>query len=80
MRLTPAEAAQLGIVVPPIGHKYKAQPQIIDGIRFASKAEGLHYGRLKLRERAGDIRNLESTRSTSSTEPAKLPIGSWLPQ
>lgn len=59
MRLTPAEAAQLGIHVPPTAHKYRAQPQVIDGVRFASKAEGLHYGRLKLRERAGDIRNLE---------------------
>ena len=38
--------------------KYRAIPQIIDGIRFASKAEARRYQQLKLLERAGEIRKL----------------------
>lgn len=40
-------------------HKYGAQPTEVDGIRFASKAEAHRYGVLKLREKAGQIRDLE---------------------
>jgi hypothetical protein len=39
--------------------KYKAKPVTIDGIRFASQAEGRRYGVLKLLERAGQITDLE---------------------
>lgn len=39
--------------------KYHAQPTVVDGIRFASKAEARHYAELKLREKAGEIKNLE---------------------
>lgn len=38
--------------------KYRAVPTVVDGIRFASKAEAAKYGELKLRELAGEIRNL----------------------
>lgn len=38
--------------------KYHAQPVEIDGIRFASKAEGRRYSQLKLMERAGEICSL----------------------
>lgn len=38
--------------------KYRNQPIEIDGIRFASKAEGRRYGELKLLVRAGEITGL----------------------
>lgn len=40
-------------------HKYHAQPVTIDGVRFASKAEGRRYAELKLLEKAGEIEGLE---------------------
>ena len=40
-------------------NKYRAIPTVIDGIRFASKAEARRYGELKLLKNAGKIRNLE---------------------
>jgi hypothetical protein len=39
--------------------KYRAQPEIVDGIRFASKKEARRYGELKLLLRAGEIHGLE---------------------
>ena len=39
--------------------KYGAKPIVIDGIRFASQAEGRRYSELRLFERAGRIRQLE---------------------
>ena len=39
--------------------KYHATPIYIDGVRFASKAEGRRYGELRLLERAGVISQLE---------------------
>ena len=36
-------------------HKYNAQATIVDGIRFASKAEAKRYGELCLLETAGQI-------------------------
>lgn len=39
--------------------KYRNQPVVVDGIRFASKAEARRYGELKLLERAGKIARLQ---------------------
>lgn len=39
--------------------KYKAIPQIIDGIRFDSKKEAARYRELKLMEKQGLIRDIE---------------------
>lgn len=39
--------------------KYRAEPCVIDGIRFASKLEGRRYQQLKLMERAGQITHLD---------------------
>lgn len=39
--------------------KYRAKPTEIDGIRFASQKEARRYQELKLRERAGEIRDLK---------------------
>lgn len=41
------------------GHKYKAVPTEVDGIRFASKKEARRYQELRLLERAGEIADLE---------------------
>lgn len=40
-------------------HKYSAVATIVDGIRFASKAEARRYQELRLLERAGEIKELE---------------------
>lgn len=40
-------------------HKYGAVPTVVDGVRFASKAEAKRYGELKLLEKAGIIRGLK---------------------
>lgn len=42
----------------PIRSKYRNKPTIIDGIRFASKAEAKRYQELMLLERAGEITGL----------------------
>src|SRR3972149_12010734 len=39
-------------------HKYRAKPCVIDGIRFASQAEGARYQELKLLQHAKLIRDL----------------------
>ena len=39
--------------------KYRAQPTIVDGIRFHSKGEARRYSELRLLELAGEISNLE---------------------
>lgn len=39
--------------------KYHAVPTVIDGIRFASKAEARRYQELLVLQRAGEIRELE---------------------
>lgn len=40
-------------------NKYRAKPTIIDGIRFASKAEARRYETLKMELAHGLIKNLE---------------------
>lgn len=39
-------------------HKYGARATVVDGIRFDSAAEARRYQELRLRERAGEIRDL----------------------
>ena len=43
----------------PKPHKYSAKPTVVDGIRFASKAESDRYGHLKLLEKNQFIYGLE---------------------
>ena len=38
--------------------KYRAVPTVVDGIRFASKAEARRFSELKLLEKAGEIAGL----------------------
>jgi hypothetical protein len=53
--------------------KYGAKPVMIDGIRFASQAEGRRYGVLKLLERTGEITNLELQTVVILAEGVKVP-------
>ena len=39
-------------------HKYGAKATVVDGIRFASKAEAKRYGELKLLKKAGKVSDL----------------------
>ena len=39
--------------------KYRAQPVVLDGVRFASKAEGRRYGELSMLQKLGEISGLE---------------------
>ena len=39
--------------------KYRNVPVVIDGIRFASKKEGVYYAALKQREKAGEVSAVE---------------------
>jgi hypothetical protein len=59
LRLTERQYARLK-AGRPIGRatKYGAKRTVVDGIAFQSAFEARHYGELKLRERAGLIRNL----------------------
>ncbi len=38
-------------------HKYRAQPQVINGIRFPSKAEADAYMKLIMLQRAGEVQS-----------------------
>lgn len=40
-------------------HKYRAKPMVFDGHRFDSTAEAKYYAELKLRERAGELSEIE---------------------
>lgn len=40
-------------------HKYGAKETVIDGIKFASKAEAQYYSSLKLLKRAGEIKDFQ---------------------
>ena len=42
----------------PSRNKYRAQPVVVDGIRFASKREARRYGELQVLLKAGKIQNL----------------------
>lgn len=56
--------------------KYKAQPVVIDGIRFASKLEGRYYTNLKLLQRAGEVTNVELQKPFALTVNGHL-IGTY---
>ena len=45
----------MGVVSSPKPAKYRNQPVVIDGKRFASKLEGRCYEELKLRQKLGDV-------------------------
>lgn len=56
----------------PKRNKYNAKRTLVDGIWFDSKAEASYYAALKLRERAGEVSDVEMQR------PYELTIGGHL--
>lgn len=42
--------------------KYRNKPVIVDNIRFASKREAAYYGELKMREKAGEVHDVQLQR------------------
>lgn len=56
-RMSAAEAREH--LKPAKRSKYRAEPIVIDGIRFDSKAEARRYAHLELLQRAGEITDLE---------------------
>jgi hypothetical protein len=46
----------------PRKNKYRNQPVVVDGIRFASKREAAYYGELRMREKAGEVGAVELQR------------------
>ena len=57
--------------------KYKAKPTVIDGIRFASKAEARRYCELKMLEKKGAIADLE-TQVPYPIHVAGIRVGKYL--
>lgn len=57
-RMTAADF-RAGKAAPAKPRKYRNQPVVIDGIRFASKREGAYYGALKDREKRGEVTGVE---------------------
>jgi hypothetical protein len=47
--------------------KYKNQFEVVDGIKFRSRAEAAYYLELKLRERGGQIKSIELQPSIKMT-------------
>lgn len=59
-------------------NKYRAQPTIVDGIRFASKREAAYYAELKFRERAGEVSAVEMQKVFALTINGQV-IGAYRP-
>ena len=57
-----AKEYQEAAAKPARGNKYKAKRTLLDGICFDSKAEASYYAGLKLRQRAGEVEDVEMQR------------------
>lgn len=62
MTVLSKEQGRALLAVKPKKRKYRNEPCIIDGIKFASKAEGAYYAKLKQREKAGEVGGVEMQR------------------
>ncbi len=62
-----AKQYQAAIAEPKRGNKYKAQRTLLDGVCFDSKAEAAYYACLKLRQKAGEVEDVEMQRSYALT-------------
>jgi hypothetical protein len=58
---------QAAIAKPKRGNKFRAKRTLIDGICFDSKREASYYAALKLRERAGEVADVELQRPYTLT-------------
>lgn len=61
----------------PSPSKYGAQPTVVDGIRFHSKAEARRWQELKLLEKAGKIRDLKRQVSYGLHAAGELLVGTY---
>lgn len=59
-------------------HKYGAKPTVVDGQRFASKAEAAEWARLELQRRAGLIVALETQPAFELHAPNGEVIGKYV--
>jgi len=55
------------VAKPKRGNKFNAKRTLVDGICFDSKAEAAYYAALKLRERAGEVTDVELQRPYALT-------------
>lgn len=62
-----AKQYQAAIAKPKGGNKYNAQRTLLDGVCFDSKAEAAYYACLKLRQKAGEVEDVEMQRSYALT-------------
>lgn len=69
-RMTAAEAR--AAIKPAKANKFKAKRTLVDGICFDSKAEAAYFSSLRLRERAGEVSDVELQR------PYALTVGGML--
>jgi hypothetical protein len=58
--------------------KYRAQPVVIDGIRFPSKGEAKRWGELQLLQRAGQITELERQRRFKLNAEGGQKVGEYV--
>jgi len=61
------EEYQAAFAKPKRGNKFGAKRTLVDGICFDSKAEASYYAALKLRERAGEVTDVELQRPYALT-------------
>ena len=58
--------------------KYRNVPTVIDNIRFASKREAAYYQELKLREKAGEVYEIELQRRYALTAPNGMLLATYI--
>ena len=58
--------------------KYRNVPTVIDGIRFSSKREAAYYQELKLREKAGEVYEIEMQRRFALTAPNGMLMATYV--
>lgn len=62
----------------PKASKYRNVPTVVDGIRFASKREAAYYSELKLREKAGEVYEIELQRRYALTAPNGMLLATYV--
>lgn len=58
--------------------KYRNQPIVLDGIRFASKLEARYFSQLKLREKAGEVFYVELQKRYPLIGPDGLLVATYV--
>lgn len=71
-------AAEFKAASKPRASKYRNVPMEIDGIRFASKREAAFYSALKLREKAGEVYEIQLQRRYVLTAPNGMLMATYV--